>query len=307
LIVSFGGVETESPPIAYTSTPTGFPGALLPVNTARTVTLTLNSDSARVWIHGALAAEVAKPPGQPSLCRSFALPFTARVFNSPVAPVSATQLRIGTLSITTGGAGANVLSAAETASLSGQGGYQGYSGATLGTLANYANSAAPAAAALSNTAAGYTTLGGQFAFAAPAGAETDYALFAYQVPVQAMGSHNMQLLIHGARIDAVNLGAAVAITPTVLQWGLAVASTAVSLATGEGAAARAPRRIALGVQSWVVGSLAGAPVEVIERTFRGGVLAEPGSFVHVIVRVPVGTATASQQIRGTVYLDASWV
>jgi hypothetical protein len=307
LVVSFGGVEAQSPPIAYTSTPPGFPGELLPVNETRAVTLTLDSRSARVWVNGALAAAVTTPPGQPSLCRSYALPFTARVFNSAVAPVSATQLRIGALSITTGGAGANVLSAAETAALSGQGGYQGYSGATLGTLANYANSAAPAAAALSNTAAGYTTLGGQFLFAAPAGAETDYALFGFQVPVQAAGSHNLNLLIHGARIDAVNIGATVAGTPTVLQWGLAVGSTAVSLATVEAATTRAPRRIPLGVQSWVVGALAGAPAEAIESSFRGGLLAEPGTFVHVIAKVPVGTATASQQIRGTVYIDASWV
>ncbi|HTQ48350.1 MAG TPA: hypothetical protein VMI75_36590, partial [Polyangiaceae bacterium] len=49
-------------------------------------------------------------------------------------------------------------------------------------LANYANSAGPSSATLSNTAAGYTTLGGQWQFAAVAGAETDYALFAFTVP-----------------------------------------------------------------------------------------------------------------------------
>jgi hypothetical protein len=48
---------------------------------------------------------------------------------------------------------------------------------------NYANSAAPASATLSNAAAGYATLGGQWQFAAAAGAETDYCLFGYQVPV----------------------------------------------------------------------------------------------------------------------------
>jgi len=55
-------------------------------------------------------------------------------------------------------------------------------------LANYANSAAPASATLSNTAAGYTTLGGQFQFAAVAGAETDYALFAYTVPAASVSA-----------------------------------------------------------------------------------------------------------------------
>ena len=46
--------------------------------------------------------------------------------------------------------------------------------------AQWANSAAPASAALSNTAAGYATLGGLFQFAAVAGAATDYALFGFQ-------------------------------------------------------------------------------------------------------------------------------
>lgn len=49
-------------------------------------------------------------------------------------------------------------------------------------LENHTNSTAPTSATLSNTAAGYTTLGGRFQFAAVAGAATDYALFGFQVP-----------------------------------------------------------------------------------------------------------------------------
>ena len=41
-------------------------------------------------------------------------------------------------------------------------GTQGVVGAGTGYLANWANSAAPASATLSNTTAGYTSLGGQF-------------------------------------------------------------------------------------------------------------------------------------------------
>ncbi len=111
--------------------------------------------------------------------------------------------------------------------------------------ANYANTAAPASATLSNTAAGYTTLGGQWQFAAVAGAETDYALFGFQVTAAAAASANKNLFITGIRIEAVNTGAAVATTATLLQWGLAVGGTAVSLATADSATAgtRAARRI----------------------------------------------------------------
>ena len=62
-------------------------------------------------------------------------------------------------------------------------------------------------AVLSNTAAGYTTLGGQFQFAALVGAETDYALFAFQVPLAAAGGGNRNLVIRGVRIETFNMGA----------------------------------------------------------------------------------------------------
>lgn len=307
LVVNFGGTETQSDLIDYAAIPTGWSSALLTINEARGIILTIHDDAVRLWIEDVLVAQLDAPNSTPMLTQSQALPFAARIYNAAIAPATGTQLRIGPLSISTGGAGGNPYTAAESAALMGNGGYQGQSGAPMGSTANMVNSAAPAAATLSNTAAGYTTLGGQFSFAAPAGAETDFALFAYQVPVQAAGSHNKNLLIHGVRVDAVNAGAAVATTATILQWGIAVGSTAVSLATGEAATTKAPRRTAIGIQSFIVGDPIGARVEAIRHTWQGGLLAEPGTFVHVIVKVPVGTATASQTIRGTVTIDASWI
>jgi hypothetical protein len=92
-------------------------------------------------------------------------------------------------------------------------------------LPTWSNSAEPASLTLSNTAAGMATLGGKFQFAAVAGAATDYAIVGFQVP----GSQS--LFVTGVDIDAWNLGAAVATTPTVLTWGIAAGSSAVSLAT----------------------------------------------------------------------------
>jgi hypothetical protein len=45
------------------------------------------------------------------------------------------------------------------------------------------------------------------------------------------------------------MGAAVATTPTLLQWGIAYDGTAVSLATADAASTKAPRRVPLGCQS----------------------------------------------------------
>ncbi len=157
-------------------------------------------------------------------------------------------------------------------------------------LTNHTNSSAPASATLSNTAAGYTTPDGKFQFVAVAGAETDYALFAFQLPA---GS---KFLCEGVKIDAYNMGAAVATTATLLEWALGFNSSAVSLAT-----ANIIRRH-VGVQSFAVGAAIGAKADSIDLNFVTPEVVESGRFLHVILKMPVGTATASQIIRGIVTL-----
>lgn len=167
-------------------------------------------------------------------------------------------------------------------------------------LANYANSAAPASATLSNTAAGYTTLGGQFQFAAVAGAETDYALFGFQIPAATTAVTGRNLIIRGIWIDTINTGAAVATTSTLLQWSIGVGATAVSLAQADAAAARARAVTPLGFQTFPIGAAIGAQATRIDVNLDAPLVCEPASFVHVILKMPVGTATASQIIRGIV-------
>ena len=178
-------------------------------------------------------------------------------------------------------------------------------GAAAGQTANYANTAAPVSATLSNTAAGYSTLGGQFQFAAVAGAETDYALFAFQVPLPSAAAAGKNLVIRGLRIETINTGAAVATTATVLQWGLGIGSTAVSLATTDSATAgtRAPRRLTLGLQAFPIGAAIGAIATPVDVNLDAPLYVAAGTFVHVILKMPIGTATASQIIRGTVLVN----
>lgn len=192
-------------------------------------------------------------------------------------------------------------------SLAGDIGTQGVVGGSSGVLTNWANSAAPASASLSNTAAGYTTLGGQWQFAAVAGAETDYALFAFQVPAQSATNQGRSLLIHAVTVDTFNMGAAVATTPTTLQWGVGYGSSAVSLATADAAAAKAPRRVPIGCQVLAVGTaIGGSADKAIRAEFSQPLPVYSGEYFHVILKMPVGTATASQIIRGTVGIDATW-
>lgn len=183
---------------------------------------------------------------------------------------------------------------------------QNQPGATVGQLANRTNSTAPASAPLSNTAASYATLGGQFQFAAVAGAETDYALFAYQLAAIQANVPSRNLVVTGIGIDTYNTGAAVGTTATVLEWYAGVGATAVSLATAESTSAKAPRRVHLGVQSFAVGDPIGKVADSINVAFDTPLVVNPAEFFHIILRMPIATATASRIIRGSVRVTGYW-
>jgi hypothetical protein len=175
---------------------------------------------------------------------------------------------------------------------------------TFAQTANHANSTSPTSATLSNTAAGYTTLGGRFQFAAVAGAATDFALFGYQVPA------GFKLCVTSAAISLVNTVVAVGASASVFDWGLGVNSSAVSLATTETVSSAlvtsvAPRRIPLGLQSLLgaaaVGAMATPPLLGPFR-FDPPLVTEPARFFHIILQIPIGLATATEVFRGDAFV-----
>ena len=240
----------------------------------------------------------------PSPVTSESSPFCARLYNASLTS-TAQQVYlhrcVGALYGGTYGYDRTFLAA-----LGGDIGSQGVVGAGTGYLANWANSAAPASATLSNTTAGYANLGGQFQFTAVSGSETDYALFAFQVPAQTATNQGRTLVVHGINISTFNMGAAVATTPTLLQWGIAYDGTAVALATVDTATTKAPRRVPLGCQSLPVGLAVGGNVPDLRVDFRQPLSVNAGNYLHVILKIPVGTATASQIVRGVVTINATW-
>ena len=157
---------------------------------------------------------------------------------------------------------------------------------TFTTTSNWANSAAPASATLSNTAAGYATLGGKFQFAAVAGAETDYALFAAQVPVP------YSFYCTGVHISSFNMGAAVGTTPTILEWAIAPNNSAISLATA------GMLRRPLGIQSFPLAAAIGYCATDLDINFDTPMKTDAGRYLEAILKMPVATATASEIIRG---------
>jgi hypothetical protein len=211
---------------------------------------------------------------------------SARMFTTASAPASAPQMVLASCDVVM----LDEMTGKPWKEQMAESGYGApYNPVTFGQAAQWANSAAPASATLSNTAAGYATLGGLFQFAAVAGANTDYALFGFQCPSP------YGFALDAIEIDTWNTGVAVATTPTLMVWGLGIDQSAVSLAG-------TIVRVGLGAQSLPVGAPIGAKAERITQTFGTPLWTNPSNFLTLILRMPVGTATASQIIQGMVNL-----
>ena len=102
----------------------------------------------------------------------------------------------------------------------------------------------------------------------------------------------------------MNTGAAVATTATWLQWALGVGASAVSLATADAAATKSSARIALGNQVFPIAAAIGAQATRIDVNLDAPLVVNATEFVHVILKMPLGTATASQIVRGVVGINA---
>jgi hypothetical protein len=248
------------------------------------------------WHDGDLLGTVTVPATQFGPTSQSALPLFIRTYNAAIAPASAIKLQCSAIGASNGGADFNRLWPTVQTAM-GNTSNQAPTGSTVAQTANYANSTAPVSATLSNTAAGYTTLGGQFQFAAIAGAETDYALFAYQVPT------GNTLIVRGVWIDTMNTGAAVATTATWLQWSIGAGSSAVSLATTDAATTKSPARLALGNQVFAIADAIGKQATRIDVNLDAPLVINSGEFLHIVVKMPLGTATASQIIRGMVGIN----
>jgi len=195
----------------------------------------------------------------------------------------------------------------------GQMGYQGQNGGTLTTTALLPNAAAATTVtggALSQTTSLATGLGGQAGIVA-AVAGIDGMVTAFQCPLGGANQTPRNLIITGIRIDAVNIGAAVATTASILQWSVGYGAwipagtlpplTQADTASFATATTKSWKRVPLGLQSWIVGAAIGAPAEVMEIDLGDSpIVVHPGEWVSAIAKFIVGTATASQVIWCTV-------
>jgi hypothetical protein len=221
--------------------------------------------------------------------RLFAL---ARLYTTASAPASAPQLVLSTIDVVQLDVVTNKPWAHQ---LVGQGMGLEMNPVTFASTVNWTNSAATTSATLSNTTAGYSTMGGRFQFAAITGAETDYALFAVQAPSP------YSMVITGVEIDTFNMGAAVAGTSTNLEWWLGYDQPAVNLATSSFF------RFGIGGQDFAIGDPIGKRAARLDVDFKDAPrVTNPGRFTTIIVKMPVATATPSQIIRGIVNMRGHW-
>lgn len=298
-----------------TSTPILVVPASLPVNNNGTYLITVNSSYVEFWIDDVLYGEIEVPAGQATPFLSDALPVTIMQRNSGiVSAISQSSIRIGDIGVTSGDLATNRSWAAQMTGM-GQHASQGQSGGTMGSTASLPNAAAATTVtgtALSQTVANKTGLGGEAGIIA-AVAGIDGIIFSYQNPVGSVTQPPRNLTIMGMRISAVNIGAAVATTASIVQWSLAygaiiVAGTIPPLTTTEvntlvAASVKSYRRIPLGLSSFVVGAAIGAQAPDITVKFDAPVTILPGEWMAVTAKFIVGTATASQVIWCNVMFD----
>lgn len=258
------------------------------------------NEEIQFWIDDVLYAVVPCPAGSAMPTSARELPMFVRVFNNGT-PSLAKKVNVGYLSVSLGDADMDMSMSHVMAGLGG-GAYQVQPGTTSGQTATYANGAAPAAGTwTASTAPATNTLGGLWLSPTlPAGAETDYPLFAYLNPAGTATLSGKTLFITGVKVSKTVVSTAIGANAMVIQWGLAVGSTASSLATTDAAATVGPRRIALGYQTLAASAAAfSATSEELSLDLSNAPMVAPaGTYVHVIIRVLNNTAAGV--LRGAV-------
>lgn len=300
-VLAFNSSETEVT-ITTTSVPGGDGTGSYSATERNHYLIEYTHNVCNFWINDTLVASIPSPSTQPGPTSAWSQPIFARVYNSGVASAGR-RVELGAITVeqadmNSGKPWSHALCGA------GGGAYQNQPGSASGFTANWANSAAPASATLSNTAAGYTTLGGQYQFAASATNETDWAIFGYTNPAGTATLPGKTLYVTGVRIGEMCVTGAAGVNATMFFWAAAAGSTAVSLATTDAAATVAPRRVALGSQCFLAAAAIGTQSPGFYVDFSNSPLVVPaGCFFHIIVKQLNGAATASLVWRGTVLVN----
>lgn len=300
-VVNFAGTETEET-IDTTNVPARSGVGAYDATECNHYLIVVHNDIANFWINDVLVDSIPCPDAQPSPTSSSAQPVFARVYNSGIASTGR-RIELGFINVSLGDQHNNKPWSHALCG-AGQGAYQTQLGIATAQTANWANSAAPVSATLSNTAAGYATLGGQYQFAASATNETDWALFAYLNPAGTNAVPGKTLYITSIRVSKMLVTGAATVNATMFFWAAGVGSSAISLATTDAATTVSPKRVPLGIQNHAAAAAVGTSSDGFDVQFTDAPLVvPPGTYAHIIVKQLNGAATASLVWRGQVMIN----
>jgi len=270
----------------------------------------IENHAADFWVDdgtgAVLLGNIPCPAGQGRMTLSNSFPFVIRHRN-PAAAGGIINAKVGAYSVRIGGSNISTIPSIQGNRVYGS--YQGLHGNTLGSLANYANSANPTAAVPTNTTAALGTgLGGQFWETATLAVNTDGIICSFQNPGNPLAAVSKRLVIRGIYLTSY-IQTAITGGPFIAQYSLAFGHTAVSLATAEAVAAKAPRRVPLPfTQSITAAQAASTLVTQLENTFDLGdapIYVNPSEFVALVTK-HVGTVATAGVIAHVVTFTYGW-
>jgi hypothetical protein len=289
-VASFNGTETIVP----------FPASAYANNQSLKLQIVGNNRHCDFWIDGVYMGFVeSSSTSTATLFSSAALPWCAQ-YRQPGVAGGVMQARLCNIVVAVGG----ILPTVDFDDVGNlmHGSYQGTTGNTMGTIVNYANSANPTAAVPTNTTAALGTgLGGQFWETDTLAANTDGIIDSFQVPAHSIAAPGRRYVLKAVTIDSY-IQTALTGGGYNAQWTLAFGHTAASLATAEGATAKAPRRVVLGAQSVAAGAAALTQLSRVTQTFTRPVVVNPGEFVAV-VKKKVGAAPSAGVVAHLIHFD----
>ncbi len=264
--------------------------------------IVVSTKTVQFWIDDVLYGSVDRPSAVGNMTMSTSLPVFFRQAISASAASQVIGLKVARYTVSLGSLGNG---RPWRLAMAAQGGmaYQGQEGGTMGTTANYANSANPTAAVPTNTTAALGTgLGGQFWETDTVAVTTDCIICSYQVPAAGINTSGKQLIVYGVKVSSF-VQAALTGGGYVAQWSVAFGHSTLSLATAEGPTAKAPRRVALGVQAVASGATANTVLTDVYMKFDCPIVVNPGEFI-ALVKKKVGTAPSAGTIAHVITFDA---
>jgi hypothetical protein len=296
-VINFNGAETTTSIFPFTHT----------INQVYGFKIVINTDRVQFWINNVLYATLVTQVANGAPFASQTLPLQIRHAIGATAAGAALSLRVFTYNIQVN----DQTNLPYQSIMSMRGGSpQVQQGATTGgQLTTYATGAEPGVVTLTaNTAPATNSLGGLYLLpVAITPAASDYPLFAWLNPVGTAAIPGKVFVCTGVIIGELSVTTALTGGPLLLQWAIGYGSTASSLATTEsatftaGGTTKIARKIPLGAQSLLAASAVGVISPGFQRSFADAPLPiNPGEYLHIILRIPGGTATTAGAPRGSV-------